>query len=64
MKPHAVFSSLHLHKLAQAAALALHVDMCLQLIGTGVQLHVAYPMDTQTPGFEEENKTKVLLPAF
>lgn len=29
-----------------------------ELIGTGVQLHVAYPMDTQTPGFEEENKTK------
>ena len=34
----------------------------LQLRGTGVQLHVAYPMDTQTPGFDHENLTKVRCP--
>ena len=29
-----------------------------ELRGTGVSLHVAYPPDTDTPGFAEENKKK------
>ena len=35
----------------------------VQLMGTGVHFHVAYPMDTETPGFVEENRTKVTMPA-
>ena len=29
-----------------------------ELLGTGVTVHVAYPPDTDTPGFEKENLTK------
>ncbi|GBG25085.1 3-ketodihydrosphingosine reductase [Hondaea fermentalgiana] len=29
-----------------------------ELIGTGISVHIAYPPDTDTPGFKEENKTK------
>ena len=29
-----------------------------ELCGTGVRVSVAYPPDTDTPGFEQENKTK------
>jgi short-subunit dehydrogenase len=29
-----------------------------ELLGTGVTVHVAYPPDTDTPGFERENLTK------
>jgi len=29
-----------------------------ELKGTGISVHIAYPPDTDTPGFEEENKTK------
>ncbi len=30
-----------------------------QLLGTGVTVHIATPPDTDTPGFAEENKSKV-----
>lgn len=33
----------------------------LQLVGTGVKLSLGYPLDTDTPGFAEENRTKVCL---
>jgi len=29
-----------------------------ELCGTGITVHIAYPPDMDTPGFEEENKTK------
>ena len=31
-----------------------------ELLGTGVRVSIAYPPDTDTPGFEQENKTKPL----
>lgn len=37
-----------------------HLADCLrsELLGTGVSVSVGYPPDTQTPGFDKENKTK------
>lgn len=29
-----------------------------ELVGFNINIHIAYPPDTDTPGFEEENKTK------
>lgn len=40
------------------------LDVSLQLLGTGVTMHIAMPLDTDTPGFAEENKTKVLALCF
>lgn len=37
----------------------LHTRCPAQLLGTGVSMHIATPLDTDTPGFVEENKTKV-----
>ncbi len=31
----------------------------LQYQGTGITFSIGYPPDTATPGYEEENKTKV-----
>ena len=30
-----------------------------QLVGTGVKISIGYPLDTDTPGFANENLTKV-----
>lgn len=32
----------------------------LQLLPTGVQVRIAYPPDTDTPGYAQENVEKVL----
>ena len=39
-------------------------DHVLQLAGTGVKLSIGYPLDTDTPGFANENLTKVGLVCF
>lgn len=31
----------------------------VQLVGTGLKVSIAYPPDTDTPGFQQENLTKV-----
>ena len=35
------------------------ICQCLQLAGTGVKISLGYPLDTDTPGFANENLTKV-----